>query len=468
MVADRSMLAHALSYAERGFSVVPVHSAASGKCSCGNNKCESPGKHPRINWKNQSQVALTAEKLRQYWRAHPDSNIGIVTGHVSELVVIDIDGDDGIEALRTIGLDIDDIEAPIVQSGGGGLHIYCQYPEMSGLATRAGVLPSVDIRADGGLIIAPPSIHPSGSPYEWIDGMTLDDLPLADLDLSWATTAHNNGTNGKVHHKAEDYTWFEELLTMGVSEGARNQNATRLAGRMLGMGHTENETLLWLQGWNLANDPPLSRRELETIVGSISRLEYEDESLDRSERLRKINDILRKVELEDAIRITGDDPHYVVRFREGVMHITSEQLLSGRQFQAAVLRATNQVIKEFGPRHHPRQDEIAKMIIDVCRDEDAGPEATALGDLDLLMADFLDSQRIQTLETLDEVPKHGCFHLTGGSVWIGLGEFVDWANNKAGHKMARPQTAQQLKRMGWRRDEFRTDEQGKRPAWSKA
>jgi len=391
--------------------------------------------------------------------------VGIVTGEISNLVVIDIDGEAGLKSLISVGLDLDEIEAPAVRSGGGGWHVYCRYPPHTDytLMTRAGVLPSVDIRADGGLIIAPPSIHQSGKPYEWVEGMSLDDIEPIVLDLSWANQTH---TNGKVHHEQEaevEGEWYVELLSEGASEGVRNDSAARLAGRWLGMGLDAEEVLLILMGWNQANDPPLARRELETIVDSITRREGENEHLDRTEKLTKINRMLNRVILLDAKRITGDDPQIMMQFDQGDVRMSTENLLSPRQFVNAIARSTKKVVRA---ANAPKQAELAQLVLDIVKDEDAGSEATSLGDTNSLVLDFLDAQRVSVLENTSEVPKHGCFRKEGGPIWVSLTEFVDWANAKAGSKMSRRETAQQLTALGWRKHEFRTDEQGKRTAWA--
>ena len=69
----------ALGYVERGWFVIPLHSPTARGCSCGQSKCQSPAKHPRIaNWpKNASRDPAT---IREWWRRWPDANIGIVTG----------------------------------------------------------------------------------------------------------------------------------------------------------------------------------------------------------------------------------------------------------------------------------------------------------------------------------------------------------------------------------------------------
>ena len=86
------MLESALSYSSIGLSVIPVHGIKDGHCTCGNATCGKPGKHPRIKWRTSSDTPLSESELKALWQRLPDSNVGIVTGEISGIAVIDIDG----------------------------------------------------------------------------------------------------------------------------------------------------------------------------------------------------------------------------------------------------------------------------------------------------------------------------------------------------------------------------------------
>lgn len=117
-------------------------------------------KKPLIDWKRYQEKLPTVGEITAWWQRFPNANIGIVTGKISSLVVIDIDPRHGgsNEHLK-------DYKTPVVKTGGGGWHYYFQYNEV--LQTCAGIQPGIDIRSDGGYVIAPPSIHESGNKYEW-------------------------------------------------------------------------------------------------------------------------------------------------------------------------------------------------------------------------------------------------------------------------------------------------------------
>jgi hypothetical protein len=146
----------ALAYARRGWRVVPI----------------PPGKkHPGIAaW--QTEGTTDEARIRHWWTQAPDHGIGIVTGAESGVWVLDVDvndgkaGDDTLAELEaTHGLLPDTYE---VVTGSGGRHIYFTWPT-DGTVVRnnqSGRLgPGLDVRGEGGQVLAPPTIHPNGTPY---------------------------------------------------------------------------------------------------------------------------------------------------------------------------------------------------------------------------------------------------------------------------------------------------------------
>src|SRR5206468_5520695 len=88
----------ALDHAARGWHIIPLHGIGdAGRCTCG-AECSSPGKHPRIKgW--QKSASTDAAQIQAWYTEWPNSNIGIVTGPESGLIVLDVDGDDGERSL---------------------------------------------------------------------------------------------------------------------------------------------------------------------------------------------------------------------------------------------------------------------------------------------------------------------------------------------------------------------------------
>ncbi|MFN3652582.1 MAG: phage/plasmid primase, P4 family [Armatimonadota bacterium] len=178
------LLEAALSYAQRGWLVFPLHTPEGDGCSCENPECDRIGKHPRT--KHGLKDATTDPRiLKRWWELQwPDANIGIVTGSGSGLVVIDVDPDHGgsdswYEAQREHqGCSVDTVEAI---TGSGGTHVLFRHPGGIRIGNRQEWLPGVDVRGDGGYIVAAPSLHASGACYEWEASCHPDDVSPAPL-----------------------------------------------------------------------------------------------------------------------------------------------------------------------------------------------------------------------------------------------------------------------------------------------
>jgi Bifunctional DNA primase/polymerase, N-terminal len=156
---DRARAAE--TYAALGFPVVAMHTTRPvGGCTCpAGPGCTDPGKHPRLAaWPRLASIEPAT--VRGWWRRWPDANLALATGRRFD--VLDLDGTQGVEALRAlIGRNPLDHPGPVARSGGGGWHLL--YAPI-GLGNRVRLLPGVDWRGRGGLIVAPPSRHASGGP----------------------------------------------------------------------------------------------------------------------------------------------------------------------------------------------------------------------------------------------------------------------------------------------------------------
>jgi putative DNA primase/helicase len=152
----------ALGYARRGWRVIPLHWInPSGKCTCRDAECTRPGKHPLWGgWKNK---ATTDEAtIERWWTEVPHANIGILTGRTSGLLVLDVDkgGADTIEKAGGFP------ETLWCQTGNGAHHYFAHPGEDIPNAVK--FASGLDIRSDGGLVVAPPSRHVSGHRYTWL------------------------------------------------------------------------------------------------------------------------------------------------------------------------------------------------------------------------------------------------------------------------------------------------------------
>jgi hypothetical protein len=154
----------ALSYVQRGWFVIPLcWPTADGKCGCHKNHIAEKeiGKAPLLG--NEYQHCRSTEKdVRRWCSDWPEANIGILLGP-SGLFVIDTDSDEAWREANEKGLP----EGPLVRSGKGH-HLYCRAPQgMYGRTAKRGDARTIDVLASG-YVVAPPSIHRSGTTYRWL------------------------------------------------------------------------------------------------------------------------------------------------------------------------------------------------------------------------------------------------------------------------------------------------------------
>lgn len=262
----------ALECARRGWPVFPVHSMRDGQCSCGHSDCSNQAKHPRIL--NNLNEATTAPALvTGWWQNFPDANIGIATGQQAGLVVLDIDsyhgGDASLDQLEARhGKLPDTVE---VLTGGGGRHIYFAHPggRVPNSAGRLG--PGLDIRGDGGYVIAPPSNHVSGRRYEWEASSEPGMVALAPVPL-WLLDRLVQAP--RMPSTAITTSMTTAITTTKICEGGRNQALASFAGAMRKRGATQATIESALLAYNLdCCVPPLPEPEVLMIARSIMRYE---------------------------------------------------------------------------------------------------------------------------------------------------------------------------------------------------
>ena len=169
---DVTMMDHALRYAARGWHLLPLHWPINGRCSCGKQNCPTPAKHPRTS-NGLKDATTNPEQIRDWWTQWPSANIGVRTGKITGVVVVDIDaakGDatrGGLEAWEEFQDINGRVETLTVHTGGGGLHLWFQAPVDELKSSASEIAPGIDTQAEGGYAVAPPSLHISGKRYRW-------------------------------------------------------------------------------------------------------------------------------------------------------------------------------------------------------------------------------------------------------------------------------------------------------------
>ncbi|MDQ4144892.1 MAG: bifunctional DNA primase/polymerase [Actinomycetota bacterium] len=170
-MATNELLDAAVDYAARGWRVFPLHGIVNGCCTCG-RKCSSPGKHPLVR-RGVHDATSDTGAIQEWWRRWRSANVAVATGEGCGLVVVDVDLPQASPSLDVIIHKVP--KTRIALTGGGGIHLLLRAPGERSLHNHAsrlpgiGDLPGVDLRADGGYVVAPPSLHASGNRYSWLD-----------------------------------------------------------------------------------------------------------------------------------------------------------------------------------------------------------------------------------------------------------------------------------------------------------
>lgn len=158
----------ALDLQARGWAVLPLHSMLGDFCSCRSLNCKSLGKHPwtRHGLKEASRDPADA---RVWWTRWPQANIGVRTGEISGFWVLDIDPRNGGDD-QLADLELEHGELPptlMAHTGGGGRHYFFRLPP-EGISCGK-LAEGIDIKGEGGYVVAPPSNHASGGVYRFHD-----------------------------------------------------------------------------------------------------------------------------------------------------------------------------------------------------------------------------------------------------------------------------------------------------------
>lgn len=244
----------ARAYADKlGWAVFPCHSIdPAGICSCGDTECSSPGKHPRTQ-NGVLDATTDPDQIKKWWEQWPTANVAIATGKISGIDVLDIDprhgGNQSLEELEAQHEPIP--STPIANTGGGGRHIVFRHHE--GLRNKAGIAPGIDIRADGGYVVAAPSIHASGNIYSWDANLKPTKVDIAEWP-PWLLALAQGPADGK--------TPAAPPVDGEIPEGQRNAILLSLAGTMHRRGMVEAEIAAALHVINETRCSPPDQRQL--------------------------------------------------------------------------------------------------------------------------------------------------------------------------------------------------------------
>ena len=253
-------LEYALNYASRGWKVFPAYTCRGiGLCECGRPDCKSIGKHPKTTH-GVKDATSDSEQICDWWTEFPNANIGVATGAASNLTILDLEYE-GIQYAKKAGFN-----SSLICKSGKGYHLYCKYaPEA---VSRAALLAirGLDVRSDGGYVIAPESIHSSGRIYQWYRGYEDACLQLPDFPMQLLEKEAKERDQQRIQLGDG---WVSNLLK-GVSTGGRQAALVRLAGYFLNTNPPDVVKAI-IRSWNENNEPPLDDSELEFQLGDVCK-----------------------------------------------------------------------------------------------------------------------------------------------------------------------------------------------------
>lgn len=277
---------YALHYAsEFNWAVFPCHSIIEGRCTCGAASCKSPGKHPKTP-QGSLNASTSPEVITDMFGTDEHANIGIATGDRSNLAVVDVDvvkggSVDSLLAFEGIGPE-SLTDTPKVRTG-GGWHFYFAIPQGMTVKNSASKLGAfVDVRGDGGYVIAPPSLHVSGRRYEIVNP---ENERIAEFPAIWhkalnevrtGTLPASSSQNSPSHESGSPLIipvdGSSVILPDTIDQGKRNVELTRISGalRSKGLSETAIYAALRVENERICR-PPLEDAELHQIARSVGR-----------------------------------------------------------------------------------------------------------------------------------------------------------------------------------------------------
>jgi hypothetical protein len=231
--------------------------------------CKEHGKEPAIV-ENLRRATVDLNLIAGWWDSR-NFNIAVATGEGSGVWVLDIDGEQGEETLRRLEAEHGTLPQTVEAITGKGRHLYFRWATGTVIRNKQvnPNMPGIDVRGNGGYVLAPPSIHPSGRVYAWsVDSASsFADAPEWLLDL----IAKGASANKSAAHTPEEWTSF---LDDHVDGSRRSAAIARISGVLL-RRYLEPEIALGLvRSWNESRcHPPLDGGEVERIMRNIARRE---------------------------------------------------------------------------------------------------------------------------------------------------------------------------------------------------
>ena len=323
-----NLLDAALAYAEKGFSVIPIQS----------------DKKPFLKWESCQKRRSTPEEIREWWSKWPSAMVGIVTGAISGISVIDVDESQGHEELQKYVPD--SLLMPTAMTPRGGQHLYFKTPSPS-IGNNARIIPGCDFRGEGGYVVAPPSTNGTGKAYTWLPGLSLQEIEPPPLPAAYLCYIDNNNAWGG--YRGGNRGDVTQNVTL-FKEGRRDNDLFHVANTLAKGGMPEKEILQVLERLADSCTPPFPKGEIKVKIES---------ALKRSAR-REIN---LTEEVRNWISVTNGNFSVTDCYKE-LQTITG---VTNRNIYRVVL---HRLSKEGLIEKSTERDGIFRLIQNECKDID--------------------------------------------------------------------------------------------------
>lgn len=261
-----TILDSALAYQEKGFSVIPV-----GK-----------DKRPLIKWEPYQKRRAIKEEILGWFKKWPDMNIGIVTGEISDLLVIDTDKPAASKAIQEAIPET--MVVPCQQTPRGGLHFFFKHEK--GFTNRSRVADGVDIRTTGGYVVVSPSVNGNGRGYCWLPELSILNSPQGEIPLSIISFINNNKRSFYIYSNSESsrqensqVSSLSSPVAISFSKGSRNDDLFHVSLTLFKGGMSDAEVLQTIELLAQKCDPPWGSMPEDGPVDKIVR--------SASERIKK-------------------------------------------------------------------------------------------------------------------------------------------------------------------------------------
>jgi len=257
----------AAQYASRGWYIVICHGSDGDKCTCSNEKCATPGKHPILNaW--QHKATIDEDELGHWLGNGKNYNIGVQLGEKSGIIDIEYDTDQGRKTAERFGLE--KAYTPTFTSKRSTHRLFKWDRRLPQQAVYK--MAGLEIRIGGGKrgaqSIMPPSSHASGASYSWVDGMSPEECDVAELPHELlAAIVNDAGDAGEEKRPSAN-----KILHSSMGEGDRHDSLVRFAARqcinMLSVHDPveQQDVLAMIRAMNMMRcNPPKGDDEIENI-----------------------------------------------------------------------------------------------------------------------------------------------------------------------------------------------------------